>query len=119
MEEHLFKEAMREHENTTEEKYRISIDPEAKNAAKELEDTMADALKRLQPAAGLQGRIGKEFRKLGEHKDDISIWMEVLPSDYFSAVCGGIRLVVSVGRSYFICLASPNQSIRRYRRPLA
>lgn len=98
-EERLFKEAMREYESTAKAKYRTGIDPEAKHTAKELEDVVADALKKLQPAAGgIWRRVEQAFQKLGESKDDVNSWLGLLPneSEYFSVVCGGLKLVVSV-----------------------
>ncbi|EFX01024.1 hypothetical protein CMQ_5966 [Grosmannia clavigera kw1407] len=104
-EERLFKEAMKEYESTAKPKYRTGIDPEATHTFKELESVLADALKTSQPTGGAWGRIEKAFQKLGESKENLDSWLGLLPSEseYFSIVCGGLKMVVSVSRPFVYC----------------
>jgi hypothetical protein len=100
VEEDVFKEAMIEYENEAPQKYKTGVDPSKKHTITELGKTIDDAVDKYQAKdkKGVWGKIRNAFSKLGEGQEAMEGWLGLLPdqSEYFSVICGGLKLIIGV-----------------------
>lgn len=48
-------------------------------------------------------RLRRVFRRLAEKQEACDAWLKLLPGDsqYFSIICGGLRLILGVSKTFF------------------
>jgi len=87
-------------------KYNTSLDLNQLHTWEEVLESVNDASERYNDVSGCWGKIRKGFRKFGVNNQVFQAWAELLPSQsqYFSILCGGLKLIFGVCHHHFLLL---------------
>jgi hypothetical protein len=94
-----FAKAMDDYEKSTEKKQKKgSRWSKNKHTWKEVLEEVDVASSRYNDPKGLWGKIRKGFRRGCDSAGPASAWLGLLPtqSEYFSVICGGLKLIIGV-----------------------
>ena len=101
-EERLCKLAIEAYEKETKDsKYKTNIINDATHTWEEVLAEVNAASERYNEVPGLWGKIRKGLRSFGVNNQVFDAWAGLLPtqSNYFSVICGGLKLIFSVRTS--------------------
>lgn len=92
---------MREYERKAPDTAKTRIMIGSQHTWEEAFDTVTKELGSYKDPPGWFGRVRKTMRSLGNNKDLALAWANLLPtqSEYFSILCGGLKLVITVSAS--------------------
>lgn len=100
-----FVKAMKEYQKEAESKYRVDVNPNARHDWSEVEN-MAQVIQEKyseKESKGTRGKVRHFARKFCDHAKSFKTLIAFLPSEsiYGSVVCGGLKLILGVGRNFF------------------
>ena len=98
-EKRLFQAAIRQYEEDTKDsKYKTNIISDATHTWEDVLAEVNAASERYNEVSGFWGRIRKGLRSFGVNNQVFDAWAGLLPtqSNYFSVLCGGLKLIFSV-----------------------
>lgn len=102
--EQYFLEAIEYYDKNAEAKYKVGINMKETHSMNEVIKAIDDAkvVYDEKEQKGFFSPLRKAFRKLGENEELCKSWLGLLPgeSEYFSIICGGLKLILGVS-----CLA--------------
>ena len=106
-EERLFRLAIETYEEITKDsKYKTNIVSSATHTWEEVLAEVNTASERYNDVSGYWGKIRKGLRSFGNNNQVFDVWAGLLPtqSNYFSILCGGLKLIFSVRPSSSLLL---------------
>lgn len=97
-----FIKAVNDYNAEAKSQYKIEFKPGEKHTLTSLMDSVDSAAKDFKEKSeqGLWGNIRKVYRQFGQQEATFRAWLELLPTDseYFSVVCGGLKLILGVSK---------------------
>ena len=103
---------MDEYEKATENKQKkVPGWSRNKHTWKEVLEEVDVASSQYNDPSGFWGKIRKVFRRGGDNAGPASAWLALLPtqSEYFSVLCGGLKLIIGVDHTYTVfCVTHAN-----------
>jgi hypothetical protein len=107
-----FLKAMELYEANADPKYKLHINMKETHSMKDVLNSIEEARKKYDAKeTGLFGPIRKAFRNLGEKENVCNAWLGLLPgeSEYFSIICGGLKMIFGVQNSHSEHLSKSNK----------
>ena len=98
-EKRLFQVAIETYEKATKDtKYKTNIISDATHSWEDVLAEVNAASERYNDVSGFWGKIRKGLRSFGNNNRVFDAWAGLLPtqSQYFSILCGGLKLIISV-----------------------
>ena len=98
-EKRRFQAAIEKYENVTKDtKYKTNVVSNAMHTWEEVLAEVNAASERYNDGSGFWGKIRKGLRSFGRNNQVFDAWAGLLPtqSNYFSVLCGGLKLIFSV-----------------------
>lgn len=90
---------MEQYERNADAKYKTHIATKGFHTWEQVLEEVDNAANQYKDASTFWGKLRQGFRKFGINNDALTAWIDLLPSQsqYFSIICGGLKLILGVG----------------------